>query len=172
MSVRMKLHAVLAALIVTAPPIASAQPVAPQTPTQVPAAAAQPDYHPSIADLMNIGVQPRHIKIGLALREQNWAYLAYEANELKGVLARTARTVPRIDGKFDTAAMIESTIGQPLRDLADALKAKDLAKSEAAYAAVSVSCNACHQAVLHGVIVIKVPQGEFYPDQDFRTPGP
>jgi hypothetical protein len=160
----------LTVFIIAAPLIASAQPVAPPPPAQAAAPAAQPDYRPSISDLMNIGVQPRHIKIGLALREQNWGYLTYEANELRGAFTRIARTAPRIDNKFDTADMIESMIGQPLRDLVDAFKAKDAAKSMAAYAAVTSACTACHKAVSHGVIVIKPPQGDSYIDQDFSPP--
>ena len=93
---------------------------------------------------MNIGILPRHMKIGLALNQQNWAYLAYETNELRGAFARVARTVPRVDGKFDTAAMIQSIIAMPIQDLADAAKAKDLARSNAAYAAVTAACNSCH----------------------------
>lgn len=161
------LRAGLAALIVSAPLMVFAQPVAPLPPTQAAVPAVQPDYRPSIADLMNIGVQPRHIKIGLALREENWGYLAYEANELRGAFARIARTAPRIDNKFDTATTIESVIGQPLRDLSDAFKAKDAAKSKEAYAAVTSACTACHKAVSHGLIVIKMPQGDSYIDQDF-----
>ena len=157
----------LTALIVSAPLIVFAQPVAPPPPAQAAVPAVQPDYRPSIADLMNIGVQPRHIKIGLALREENWGYLAYEANELRGAFTRIARTAPRIDNKLDTAATIESIIGQPLRDLSDAFKAKDAAKSKEAYAAVTSACTACHKAVSHGVIVIKMPQGDSYIDQDF-----
>jgi len=158
----------LTVLIVTVPLIASAQP-APPAPSAPPAAGTtQPDYRPSIADLMNIGVQPRHTKIGMALHEQNWAYLAYEANELRNAFTRVARTAPRIDNKFDTGATIEMMIGQPLRDLADAFKAKDMAKSMVAYTAVTSACTACHQAVNHAVIVIKVPQNDAYPDQDFH----
>jgi hypothetical protein len=161
----------LLAAIIAAPVVASslhshAQPAAPPPSQQPPA--AQPDYHPSAADLMNIGILPRHMKIAQALNQQNWAYLAYETNELRGAFGRVARTVPRIDGKFETAEMIQSIIATPIQQLADAAKAKDFAKSTAAYAAVTAACNSCHQAVNHGVIVIKVPQGDFFPNQDFR----
>ena len=158
--------AIIAAPVVASPLISVAQP-APAPSGQQPAA-AQPDYHPSAADLMNISILPRHMKIAQALNLQNWAYLAYETNELRGAFVRVARTVPRIDGKFETAEMVQSIIAAPIQQLADAVKAKDVAKSTAAYAAVTAACNSCHQAVNHGVIVIKVPQGDFFPNQDFR----
>lgn len=141
----------------------SAPPAAPQT-----APAPPHDYRPNISDLMTLGVQPRHIKIALGLHEQNWAYAAYETNELRNVLNRIVRAVPQIDRRFDTAATIQSTITPVLQELADAIKAKDMTRSTAAYAAVTASCTACHKAVNHGLIIIKVPQTDFYPDQDFQ----
>jgi hypothetical protein len=75
------------------------------------------------------------------------------------VLKRIVRAVPIIDRKFDTAVMIQSTVTIPLQNLADALNAKDPAASTAAYAALTAGCTACHQAVNHGLIAIKVPQG-------------
>lgn len=156
--------AALGSVMIAAPAVLFAQPQpAPQT-----AQTAPPDYRPNIADLMTLGVQPRHIKIALGLHEQNWAYAAYETNELRNVLNRIVHAVPQIDRRFDTAAMIQSTIAMPLQDLADAIKAKDMDRSTAAYAAVTASCTACHKAVNHGVIIIKVPQNDFYPDQDFQ----
>jgi hypothetical protein len=132
------------------------------------AAAGPPAYRPTIADLMVLGVQPRHIKIAIALRDQNWAYAAYETRELGGVLNRISRAVPLIDRKYDTAMMIQSTVTMPLHDLGDAIKAKDAAASAAAYAALTKACTGCHQAVNHGVIIIKIPRTDAYPDQDFR----
>jgi hypothetical protein len=130
---------------------------------------APAEYRPSIADMMNIGIQPRHIKIGLALKEQNWDYLTYEVNELKGAFTRVVRTIPRINNRYDSAELIQAMIASPIDELADGVKAKDLAKSAAAYAAVTAGCNTCHQAVAHRMIVIKSPQAEFFPDQEFRS---
>ena len=41
--------------------------------TAAPAQAAAPPFNPGFADLMNTLVQPRHAKLGLSAREQNWA---------------------------------------------------------------------------------------------------
>jgi hypothetical protein len=35
-------------------------------------------YRPGLGDLMTMTVQPRHIKLGLAGGEKNWAYAAYQ----------------------------------------------------------------------------------------------
>jgi hypothetical protein len=39
-------------------------------------------YSPSLGDLMTATAQPRHIKLGLAAREGNSPYAAYELHEL------------------------------------------------------------------------------------------
>jgi hypothetical protein len=36
----------------------------------------------ALGDLMTAFVQPRHIKLGLAGKEQNWPYAAYELDQL------------------------------------------------------------------------------------------
>src|SRR5947208_12650028 len=40
-----------------------------------------PSYRPGLGDLMTMTVQPRHLKVGLALEQRNWAYAAYELHE-------------------------------------------------------------------------------------------
>ena len=42
------------------------------------ASAQQKPYSPGLGDLMTATVQPRHTKLGLAAREGNWPYAAYE----------------------------------------------------------------------------------------------
>src|SRR4051812_25251187 len=75
--------------------------------------AAQPDYHPSLADIMTMAVQPRHTKLGLAGRARNWTYVAYEARELRGAFNRVVRTVPTFN-KTDMADMVAANMKDPL----------------------------------------------------------
>src|SRR5499427_8094142 len=63
--------------------------------TAAPAQAAAPPFNPGFADLMNTLVQPRHAKLGLSAREQNWALARYAAYELKDSLDKIARWRPR-----------------------------------------------------------------------------
>jgi len=55
-----------------------------QTPPPPPGA---PPFNPSFGDLMNTPVQPRHAKLGLIGREQNWRRAAYESHQLKDAFA-------------------------------------------------------------------------------------
>src|SRR5665213_4148023 len=95
--------ALAAACVLIAPPgrPANAQPGAPA------AAAPQPDYHPSLGDLMTMAVQPRHTKLGIAGRERDWAYVTYESSELRNAPAR--RPTPTAVGDI--------SIWQPTRHL-------------------------------------------------------
>jgi len=131
------------------------------------AADTQPDYHPSMGDLMTIAVQPHHIKLGLAGRQQNWSYASYELTELRNAFARIARTIPKYRS-MDTAEMTTALTQAPFDALELAIKARNVAQFTAAYARLTQVCNVCHQSQNHGAVVIKVPDAPMFPDQDFQ----
>lgn len=130
----------------------------------------QPDYHPSLADLMTLAVQPRHTKIGIAGKARNWRYLSYEVDELKNAFARVARTVPTYSNQ-SLDAMIGAGIRTPIEELAAAAKAQDGRRFDAAYGAVTDACNTCHKAFNKDWIVIRAPAAQDYPDQTFSGVG-
>jgi len=124
-------------------------------------------YRPGLADLMTMTVQPRHIKLLLAGHEQNWPYAKYELKELQDAFERAARLVPRYRG-LPLGGMIDSIAKGPIDELAKAIDAKDEVAFDAGYEKLTEGCNACHQAANVGMVVIKVPNGSSFPDQDFR----
>jgi hypothetical protein len=130
-------------------------------------ATATPDYHPSFGDLMTMAVQPRHIKLGLAGKQRNWTYAAYELSELRNAFARIARTIPKYQSE-DTAELMTAVVKAPLDAVNQAIMSGDLAKFTAAYAQLTNACNACHLSLKHAAVVIKVPEAAAYADQDFR----
>ena len=133
--------------------------------------APQPDYHPSLADLMTLGVQPRHIKLAAGGRARNWAYAAYEADELRNALNRVARTVPTYRNT-DMAMMLAANMKEPLDQTDAAIKAKDGARFDKAYAAVTHACNTCHEGLGHPFVVIRQPLGAGpFADQSFTARG-
>lgn len=150
-----------------APHWALAQTAATATPAAAPAASPQPDYHPSMGDLMTMAVQPRHIKLGLAGKQNNWPYAAYELNELRNAFARIARTIPKYQ-TMDTAEMMTALTKAPLDALNQAITTSNSAQFKAAYAQLTQTCNACHLSQQHGAVMIKVPDVAMFPDQDFR----
>jgi hypothetical protein len=130
-----------------------------------------PPFQPGLGDLMTAFVQPRHTKLGLAGAEQNWAYAAYELDELRESFDDVARLVPK-HGNLAIPAAIASTVRPPMAALDAAIKAKDHAAFNKAYGELTLSCNACHQSSDHPMIVIQAPTVSSFPDQDFRAPKP
>jgi hypothetical protein len=124
-------------------------------------------YHPGLGELMTAIVQPRHIKLALAGKEQNWPYAAYQLGELTETFDDIAKLVPK-HGKLSIPEAIASTVKQPLAALDAAIKARNAAAFTKAYADLTASCNACHQSADHPMIVIQVPTVSAFPDQDFR----
>jgi hypothetical protein len=155
------LATILAGLIAIASPVAGdAQ--------QPPAAPPVAPYRPGLGDLMTMTVQPRHTKLGLAGREGNWPYAAYELHELEESFERAAKVWPKYR-HFLIPEMIEATTKEPMAALEQAIKDGDAARFTTAYGQLTAACNTCHQSAERGVIVIQVPEASPFPDQDFRA---
>lgn len=125
-------------------------------------------YQPSMSDLMNIGVQPRHIKLWMAGKEQNWVYAAYELGELRGAFTRVGRTQPTYRA-LDVPQVIVAYTKASMEALDLAIKARDANAFGKAYLELTASCNACHVGADHGMVVIKVPTASGFVDQEFRA---
>ncbi|WP_244562124.1 cytochrome c [Bradyrhizobium lablabi] len=69
-------------------------------------------------------------------------------------------------------AMITSVTDQPFTELASAIQSKDDAGFDKAYADLTDGCNSCHQALNHGVVVIRIPREASTSDQDFTQASP
>jgi hypothetical protein len=131
------------------------------------APANPPAFHLSFGELMTVAIQARHLKLGLAGQDRNWAYAAYELRELQSAFQRVADAVP-VYRSTDMAALIKATMAAPLADLSDAIKKHDGGKFDEAYEQLTATCNACHQSTNHEMVVIQVPRASSYPNQDFR----
>jgi hypothetical protein len=126
--------------------------------------------HPAaLGDLMTAFVQPRHIKLGLAGREQNWSYAAYELDQLRETLADIAEILPKYRD-LSIPDLITSTVKEPLASVNRAIQAKDAYQFSAVYGQLTKSCNACHESYDRAAIVIQPPTATAFPDQDFRPP--
>ena len=151
-----------------APVHAQAPAAARPRPAGPPPPSVYTDYHPNLSDMMTMGVQPRHTKLGLAIRVRNWTYAGYEVGELRGAFNRIIRSMPTYEGK-DTAELV-TMITKPIDTLQAAIREKDPGKADAAYAEVTATCNMCHDAQGRTYIVIRAPVAAMYSDQDFNIP--
>lgn len=164
MRVRIALAAALAAMT------AAALGADAQTPTTRGGPASSTlNYVPGVGDLMNLVVQPRHARLGLALKAGNWDLAAYAHKQLAQAF-RTVATVQPKYMKFTVSEMIESTTGEAMRGLDDAIRARDAKRAAAAFSDLTDGCNSCHTALEHAFVVIKVPEASSFPNQEFNAP--
>jgi len=138
-----------------------------QQPDTVGAAAAP--YTPTMGDLMNAFVQPRHAKLGLAGKAGNWALAAYAVVEIRQTFSGIVKAQPRFRG-YPVGELVDAALAEPLRAVEAAIKQRDPRKFAAAYDQLSRGCNACHASLDHAFVVIKAPGASAFPNQDF-TPG-
>ena len=116
---------------------------------------------------MTATVQPRHTKLGLATREGNWPYAAYELHELKEAFDRAAKVWPKWR-TFSISEMMASVTKEPMAALERAIMAGDPNRVTTAYEQLTAACNTCHRSADRGMIVIQSPTSSSFPDQDFR----
>jgi hypothetical protein len=148
------------ATIAGAAVVLSASPAAPAASPSVYA-----EFHPSFSDMMTSAVQPRHIKLGLALRARNWTYATYAVGELRGAFTRIARSLPIYEGRETTAFL--AMIDAPVDNMRAAIAAKDPGRADAAYGELTRTCNQCHSSNGRAYIAIRAPSTAMFPDQDF-----
>lgn len=147
----------LCALATAVPAGASAQATSPA-----------PAYRPGLGDLMTMTVQPRHLKLGLAGQERNWAFAAYELHELEESFERVAHIWPKWR-QVEIAETVKATMEPTLEAVEQAIKIRDAAGFTRSYARLTETCNACHQSANVGMIVIQVPKSSPFANQDFRA---
>jgi len=143
--------------IVTAVLPALAQDTVPYT--HRPITAGEP-YVPGLGDIMG-AIQWGHLKLSYAGKFGNWALASYELGQIQERLSSAARFYQNIP--IEKIAMIE----QPLRDLSDAIKAKDGPRFTRAFADLTNTCNSCHAAAGVGFITIQTPASSPFSNQSF-----
>lgn len=137
----------------------------PLTPAQFGSAAwAGEDYVPQLGDIMN-AAQTRHIKLYFAGKAQNWDLADYELQKLQTNLAEAAMLYEGIPVN-NVTKMVE-----PLKAIADAIKAKDVRRFGTTITELTAECNACHQSMNRGFIAIRLPTAQPFADQIFAPPG-
>jgi hypothetical protein len=123
-------------------------------------------YLPSISDMMIGTIQPRHRRLWQAAQNKNWEFAAYELGNLHGAFQRLGQAHPT-EQDISFPDMIASITEQPFKELKSAIQSKDNVGFAKAYAGLTAGCNACHQALNHGVVAIRTPSGTSASDQDF-----
>lgn len=164
MSIRIARIAVLAALLLAgAAGTASAQTAPPAPPANAPM-----PYVMGMGDLMNTLIQPRHAKLSLAGKAENWPLANYALSELRQAFAGIVKAVPKFHG-MPVGDLVDLALTQPLNAVEAAIKQQDAQKFAAAYDQLSQGCNACHMELDHPYVVIKTPDASAFPNQEFKA---
>jgi len=151
----MKWRGLIALMICVSPLVAAAQ-------TGVPPSTS---YVPRLGDIMN-AAQIRHMKLWFAGKSANWELAAYEVHQLKASIVEAASLYEGIPVTNVT------TMVQPVQAVVDAIEAKDGKKFAKAYGDLTSGCNACHQSIGRGFIIMRVPDVSPFSDQQFAPPKP
>lgn len=120
-------------------------------------------YVPRLGDIMG-AVQARHIKLWLAGKTLNWDLAAYELRQLKAGLLESAVLYEGIPVTNVT------TMTAPVQSIADAIEARDSRRFAKAVGGLTDGCNACHQSMGRGFIVMQMPTASPFGDQSFAPP--
>jgi hypothetical protein len=132
--------------------------------TLAPLALAQGEtYVPALGDIMS-AIQSRHIKLWFAGRNRNWDLARYELEQIRQGLENAATLYSGIPVNYVGATV------DPIKEMGAAITAKDGPKFLKGYAALTTACNACHQGINRGFIVIRLPSTSPFSDQSFAPP--
>ena len=123
-------------------------------------------YTPTMGDLMNTLVQPRHAKLGLAGKAQNWPLAAYALRETRQAFAAIGKAIPRWRG-LPVPDLFDAALNEPFKELQSAIQQQESEQFDGAFNALTQGCNACHATVNHPFVIIKIPDVSTFPNQEF-----
>ena len=147
-------------------PSADMKPAVPAVPAP-PADSEHAGYTPGLGEIMTLQ-QMRHAKLAVAGANSNWALADYELDELNEGFDDIVTFHPtHKDIKQPLTEMVPGFMKASIDDLREAIKAKDAAKFNTAFDAVTTGCNGCHQAADFGFNVVIKPATAPYPNQQF-----
>ena len=120
-------------------------------------------FNPQMSALMSMLIQPRHAKLGLAGKAENWPLARYALRELLVV----SHAVPRWKG-LPVPDLVDAAMTNPITRLDFAIKLRAAKQFDEAYGELTAGCNACHGTTENAFIVIKAPDASAFPNQEFQ----
>lgn len=123
---------------------------------------AQPLPKPSVrlADVMSV-LQSRHSKLWTAGQQRNWDLAGYELELVKAGLADA------IGLYNDIPTSNVTMVDGPLKSLDGAVAARSVQAFGKAFGELTAGCNACHQSVGRGFLVMTIPTASPFSNQSF-----
>jgi hypothetical protein len=122
-------------------------------------------YVPALGEIMS-AAQFRHIKLWFAGRRKNWELARYELEQIRTKLEEAATHYHAIPADYVGATV------DPIKTINAAIEAKNNTQFVKGFRELTAACNACHQGIGRGFIVIQVPTASPFSDQSFAPPKP
>lgn len=120
-----------------------------------PAAPAAPELGAQMLEL-----QIRHARLWQAVESRNYMLAQFQLAELReafdGIVETNGEHASLQPNKL--SEVLPANVGPALAQLQAAVDAKDAARLEAGYDALTTGCNGCHEAAAHGFLVIQRPK--------------
>src|SRR6516225_8495320 len=124
-------------------------------------------FNPQMSALMSMLIQPRHAKLGLAGKAENWPLARYALRELRQGFLVVSHAVPRWKG-LPVPDLVDAAMTNPITRLDFAIKLRAPKQFDEAYGELTAACNACHGTTDNAFIVIKEPDVSAFPNQEFQ----
>lgn len=124
-------------------------------------------YSPGLGEIMAQSAM-RHAKLWFAGSAQNWDLAAYEIDELHEGFEDAGKFHPtHKDIKQPIPELLNRYMDQPLAELEQAIKGKNIKAFSESYDHLTASCNACHQATDFGFNKVIQPSFNPFANQSF-----
>ena len=139
-------------------------------PRQAPSAppVTDPVYTPGLGEIMTL-TQMRHTKLWFAGQAGNWSLAAYEMDELKEGMEDAVTFHPtHKDSPLPIPDLIDKIMTVPIKQLGNAVEAKDSKQFAKAFDELTAACNQCHTAANFGFNVVTRPAANPYSNQNFQ----
>jgi hypothetical protein len=112
----------------------------------------------------------RHTKLWFAGQAGNWPLADYELDELQEGFDDAVKYHPvHKEAPLPISELLPKIMSAPLKQLRDAVAAKDAAKFAESFDALTGACNACHQEEKFEFNVVMRPTSNPYTNQNFES---
>ncbi len=116
-------------------------------------------------------VQIQHAKLYYAGKAHNWELAAYSLHEINEAL----QAVQIFNDKYEDfptplSEFVPSLVGPPLGEIHGAIRARDAARFDTAFKALTAACNMCHATLKLGFLRVREPTAVEFTNQAFSVP--
>jgi hypothetical protein len=119
-------------------------------------------YKPELGEYMS-NIQAHHAKLWYAGQNQNWKLADYEVKELQELF----EDIKKYNSDRKEVSLVGMIQG-PLTQISNSIENQDSKQFDENFTTLTKTCNACHLAAKYEFNVVKVPEGQMFPNQDFK----